>query len=322
MSLSSTAENNRKKFTGYERDSETGLDFAEARYNSSTLGRFTSPDPLYFQLAMLANPQEFNLYSYARNNPLKWTDPDGERVKVVPGSSMAEIYQMVGGKDTFDQFFRVEGGEIVALPGVDLSNANAGVKFLAELVNSPKTFLVYSGADADAVARLFDGTVNKKGELNSLGKKIRDQFRETGVVVGTSGRPGQNQPAGDSFMLIAINAETISNIQSGIGGYDFPDGFIDADEQFSGLGQKVQPVGFLIHELAENLDFSRHGSHPEFTAHIKSNKPMWGNYVRGYYDYRRSHNYAIHREAEIRRDLGITGGFAGGCLDNRPTGCR
>lgn len=41
----SVTDGNRKKFTGYERDNETGLDFAQARYNSSALGRFTSPDP-------------------------------------------------------------------------------------------------------------------------------------------------------------------------------------------------------------------------------------------------------------------------------------
>jgi len=35
----------RQKFTGKERDSETGLDCFEARYMSSAQGRFTSPDP-------------------------------------------------------------------------------------------------------------------------------------------------------------------------------------------------------------------------------------------------------------------------------------
>jgi RHS repeat-associated protein len=36
----------RQKFTGHERDSETGLDFMQARYYSSGQGRFTSVDPL------------------------------------------------------------------------------------------------------------------------------------------------------------------------------------------------------------------------------------------------------------------------------------
>jgi RHS repeat-associated protein len=33
-------DDNRKKFTGYERDEETGVDFAQGRYYASTLGRF------------------------------------------------------------------------------------------------------------------------------------------------------------------------------------------------------------------------------------------------------------------------------------------
>ena len=35
----------RQKFTAYEHDAETGLEFAHARYYSSSCGRFTSPDP-------------------------------------------------------------------------------------------------------------------------------------------------------------------------------------------------------------------------------------------------------------------------------------
>jgi RHS repeat-associated protein len=68
----------RQKFTGYERDTETGLDFAQARYFSNVQGRFTSPDsPLVGQVAY--DPQTWNLYSYTSNNPLGRLDPDGRR---------------------------------------------------------------------------------------------------------------------------------------------------------------------------------------------------------------------------------------------------
>lgn len=64
----------RKKFTGYERDSETGLDFAKARYYASTNGRFNSPDVAGPDLT---NPQTLNKYRYALNNPLLYVDPSG-----------------------------------------------------------------------------------------------------------------------------------------------------------------------------------------------------------------------------------------------------
>jgi RHS repeat-associated protein len=62
------------KFTGKERDSESGLDNFGARYNSSSLGRFMSPDPLG---GSLVDPQTLNKYSYVRNNSETLTDPTG-----------------------------------------------------------------------------------------------------------------------------------------------------------------------------------------------------------------------------------------------------
>ena len=64
-------------FTGKERDGETGLAYFGARYFSGAQGRFTSPDtPLADQCPQY--PQSWNLYSYVRNNPLKFTDPTGQ----------------------------------------------------------------------------------------------------------------------------------------------------------------------------------------------------------------------------------------------------
>jgi RHS repeat-associated protein len=69
------------KYTGKERDAETGLDFFEARYFSSAQGRFTSADDFRNDSAT-QDPQSWNLYSYGRNNPLKFRDPDGQAVNV------------------------------------------------------------------------------------------------------------------------------------------------------------------------------------------------------------------------------------------------
>jgi RHS repeat-associated protein len=72
-------------FTGKERDTESGNDYFEARYYSSAMGRFMSPDwsamvePVPY--AKLDDPQSLNLYVYVRNNPLSMTDPDGHSWK-------------------------------------------------------------------------------------------------------------------------------------------------------------------------------------------------------------------------------------------------
>jgi RHS repeat-associated protein len=67
----------RQKFTGYERDAETDLDFAQARVYANKLGRFTSTDPLFIKEDRLRDPQQVNLYVYVRNNPLAFVDPTG-----------------------------------------------------------------------------------------------------------------------------------------------------------------------------------------------------------------------------------------------------
>ena len=62
------------KFTGKERDAESGLDNFEARYLGSSLGRFMSPDPMG---GHQEDPQTLNKYAYVRNNPTTLTDPTG-----------------------------------------------------------------------------------------------------------------------------------------------------------------------------------------------------------------------------------------------------
>ena len=62
-------------FTGKERDSESGLDNFGARFNSSRMGRFMSPDPIFMTKHRLVDPQQWNLYAYVRNNPLRYIDP-------------------------------------------------------------------------------------------------------------------------------------------------------------------------------------------------------------------------------------------------------
>ena len=69
------------RYTGKERDSESGLDDFGARYFASIQGRFLSPDwaarPTAVPYALFGDPQSLNLYTYVRNDPVTQADADG-----------------------------------------------------------------------------------------------------------------------------------------------------------------------------------------------------------------------------------------------------
>ena len=66
----------RYRFTGKERDAESGNDYFGARYYNPTTGRFLSEDPLGF---LGSGP---NLYEYAGDNPINFNDPLGLEAQI------------------------------------------------------------------------------------------------------------------------------------------------------------------------------------------------------------------------------------------------
>ncbi|WP_339106880.1 RHS repeat-associated core domain-containing protein [Roseovarius rhodophyticola] len=87
-----TTENN-NRYTGYDHDEETGLNYAGARYQSGPEARFTSQDPVALKIGdwgdmnadaaiplpdYFRDPQRFNTYAYAGNNPIKNVDLTGK----------------------------------------------------------------------------------------------------------------------------------------------------------------------------------------------------------------------------------------------------
>ncbi len=73
------------KFTTYERDAESGNDYALARYSVNRLGRFSSPDPV---AGSNGNPQLLDRYSYVTNDPTNLADPSG----LCPSPAAAPIF--------------------------------------------------------------------------------------------------------------------------------------------------------------------------------------------------------------------------------------
>jgi RHS repeat-associated protein len=115
-------------FTGKERDAESGNDYFGARYYSSAMGRFMSPDPLpwpHWQNGskedegrfeeFIANPQNLNQYMYVRNNPLTSVDPDGLDVYVVAYTTGNNH----GGDEELQRAAQTKKDEITSSKGFD-----------------------------------------------------------------------------------------------------------------------------------------------------------------------------------------------------------
>ncbi len=70
-----TGNGDKWKFTSYENDVESGLNYAGARFHSPRLGRFMAIDS---HAGHLANPQSFNRYAYVNSDPINFIDPTGK----------------------------------------------------------------------------------------------------------------------------------------------------------------------------------------------------------------------------------------------------
>lgn len=68
-------------YCGHEHLDDFGTINMNGRIYDPRLGRFLSPDP-YVQAPY--NSQNYNRYSYCLNNPLKYTDPSGEYIWILP----------------------------------------------------------------------------------------------------------------------------------------------------------------------------------------------------------------------------------------------
>jgi RHS repeat-associated protein len=116
----------RVKFTGKERDGETWLDWFGTRYLSSAQGRFTSPDKPFADQTPF-DPQSWNLYSYTRNNSLKYVDRTGEAIETA-----WDVLNIGLGVKSFVDNVRSGnyGSAALAAVGVVVDSAAAAVPFI------------------------------------------------------------------------------------------------------------------------------------------------------------------------------------------------
>ncbi|HEY6328827.1 MAG TPA: RHS repeat-associated core domain-containing protein, partial [Blastocatellia bacterium] len=149
-----SSDDTRQKFTGKERDPESNLDYFNARYYSSPSGRFMSPDPLLIEMNRLRDPQQMNLYSYTRGNPLRFTDPLGLDI-TVRGDRSADYLEALQRAVSFK--IALKGDKVVIEGDVDKKNLSKSDKVLLQAISDTKHHVSIDAIDGSKEPLVFFG---------------------------------------------------------------------------------------------------------------------------------------------------------------------
>jgi len=235
----------RRSFTGYQRDNESQLDFAEARYYNPAHGRFTAVDPM-LATGGSSNPQAFNRYVYAGNNPTLRADANGQAWyvywidKLIPGGGSARImlyewhsenrtltdevareyviYASYGGKDfgwkvldPFENRFTRVSSLAEGRAQIEAYKRQAALNFIVGAVEAYSLVIEFSGV-------LDKSGVERGSEQYKLGQNVGTMIKWLGVATGvgfTNAVIGKFGKAGVKA-LEELNVFTKSNFREGL----------------------------------------------------------------------------------------------------------
>jgi RHS repeat-associated protein len=184
-------------FTGHEHHYDFGLINMNGRMYDPYTSMFLSPDN-YIQAP--DNSQSFNRYAYCLNNPLKYTDPDGEFWHIIAGAALGGSMNLIMNWSKCEQWYdfasyfaigAVAGG-LGAGVGAGVSSAIAGGGFAAGFTGAST-----ASATGFVAGAAIGGTSGFTG----------------GFIIGT----GNSLVAGDSFGRSLYNGLVDGAIGLGIG---------------------------------------------------------------------------------------------------------
>jgi len=179
----------RPGYTGHVRDGASGMTYMQARHYSPDLGRFLSNDPIGVDFG---NPQSFNRYAYANNNPYRYVDPDG---RLAVPLIVLGIGAAVSAYDSY-QTYRSEGAAAAARSaavGAALTATGAGAAKLAGTLAKRGNLLERMTSGRDGVP----GGADDAGKLSG---QLRDSVKGKGNFGIGSGTREQSDALGDAWV--------------------------------------------------------------------------------------------------------------------------
>jgi len=192
------------RFTGKERDAESGNDYFGARYYASSMGSFMSPDPLMATPERLLDPQEWNMYAYARNNPLSITDPTGLDIWLQGCGASSSTCQnnYVGTTDSDGNFSRTH------LTGDQTASASIGTNGVSvNVANADGSTSTYQGVWDRNAGEQGAVLVSGAGDLSSFNANLTGACQNTCTASGVLQNKDGTPATADALRSALTNAD-------------------------------------------------------------------------------------------------------------------
>lgn len=146
--------------------------YYRARYYSHNLGRFLSQDPLGFEAG------DYNLYRYAFNSPLNFTDPTGQAIPLIIGGILIAVAIADYGLTTYDIYQSYKVFEDRCASDIDklLAALNIALAVVFELVEPDDLLPIHVPAD-DIARRIVVGKARgavQGGGIHGFEKAVRE----------------------------------------------------------------------------------------------------------------------------------------------------
>ena len=221
----------RQGFTGHEMLDAVSLVHMNGRVYDPTLGRFLSADTV---IQSLGATQSINPYSYAWNDPLKYTDPSGHSLRSFFASLVAAVVAFAAFV-VLNYYF----GPLVALFGSAFAGGFTGALLatgsLSAALTAGLTAVEFAGVAAvggtliAAIAKVAVGCTGARSSGNCGRLALAETFS---FVASPNGGGGSTGIWGTA--LVTVEAGIVGGITSKIAGGSFNNGFSNAAGAYLG----------------------------------------------------------------------------------------
>ena len=188
-SFLSGASPTKEKFTGKERDADTGFDYFGARYYASGIGRFLTTDRFAHKYPNLTP------YQYAANNPIRFIDVNGDSLNVGGLNKATQTALLNEWEDIMGLRLGINGTDNVVI-----------------LENTPINYSITLGNGAKVNTSIFYVTGNKDGKHSELAKDfLGTAISMANTIRFTNGNEGSKATASN----ISIDINQINSFVKG-----------------------------------------------------------------------------------------------------------